>query len=158
VVGTGGSEFGRARRGLDGTVLSVALPTLSKALKASESDLQWFTSIYLLVLAASMLPVGLLGDRYGKKKVLLISLAFFGLGSAASDIQRRCGVHGRSSPDGYCGGRGHRDGHLRVDCVVRERGTTKGGRGVVSGQLSLSSACPILGGWLLTHYWWVGSS
>ena len=39
--------------GLDGTVLSVALPTLSKALKASESDLQWFTSIYLLVLAAS---------------------------------------------------------------------------------------------------------
>jgi len=84
VVGTGAVSLAVLAVGLDGTVLSVALPTLSKALKASESDLQWFTSIYLLVLAASMLPVGILGDRYGKKKVLLISLAFFGLGSAAS--------------------------------------------------------------------------
>jgi MFS family permease len=49
--------------GLDGTVLSVALPTLAKALHASESDLQWFSSGYFLVLAAAMLPAGLLGDR-----------------------------------------------------------------------------------------------
>ncbi len=54
--------------GVDGTVLSVALPTLSKALHASESDLQWFSSGYFLVLAAAMLPAGLLGDRYGRKK------------------------------------------------------------------------------------------
>jgi DHA2 family multidrug resistance protein-like MFS transporter len=69
--------------GVDGTVLSVALPTLSKALHASESDLQWFSSGYFLVLAAAMLPAGLLGDRYGHKKVLLLSLAMFGAGSAA---------------------------------------------------------------------------
>src|SRR6266568_1692275 len=68
--------------GLDGTVLSVALPTLATALHASESDLQWFSSGYLLVLAAAMLPAGLLGDRYGRKKVLLASLALFGAGSA----------------------------------------------------------------------------
>ncbi len=41
--------------GIDGTVLSVALPTLAKALHASESDLQWFSSGYFLVLAAAML-------------------------------------------------------------------------------------------------------
>src|SRR5258707_4140164 len=69
--------------GLDGTVLSVALPTLASALHASEADLQWFSSGYLLVLAAAMLPAGLLGDRFGRKKVMLIALAFFGLGSAA---------------------------------------------------------------------------
>ena len=69
--------------GVDGTVLSVALPTLSKALHASESDLQWFSSGYFLVLAAAMLPAGLLGDRYGRKKVLVISLALFGAGSVA---------------------------------------------------------------------------
>src|SRR5579859_1477185 len=69
--------------GLDGTVLSVALPTLATALHASESDLQWFFSGYLLVLAAAMLPVGLLGDRFGRKKVMLIALALFGVGSAA---------------------------------------------------------------------------
>src|SRR5215470_9689951 len=69
--------------GLDITVLSVALPTLATSLHASESDLQWFSSGYTLVLAAAMLPAGLLGDRYGRKTVLLISLALFGAGSAA---------------------------------------------------------------------------
>src|SRR5450631_3405149 len=69
--------------GLDGTVLSVALPTLSNALHASESDLQWFSSGYFLVLAAAMLPAGLLGDRYGHKLVFLVSLGLFGAGSAA---------------------------------------------------------------------------
>src|SRR2546421_9743139 len=69
--------------GLDGTVLSVALPTLASALHASESDLQWFSSGYLLVLAAAMLPAGLLGDRYGRKKGMLTSLILFGAGSVA---------------------------------------------------------------------------
>jgi len=69
--------------GLDVTVLSVALSTLSRALHASESDLQWISPGYLLVLAAAMLPAGLLGDRYGHKKVMLVSLGLFGAGSAA---------------------------------------------------------------------------
>src|SRR5579863_9823553 len=69
--------------GLDGTVLSVALPTLAGALHATESDLQWFFSGYLLVLAAAMLPMGLLGDRFGRKKVMLVALVLFGAGSAA---------------------------------------------------------------------------
>src|ERR1700691_3851952 len=69
--------------GVDSTVLSVALPTLARTLHASESDLQWFSSGYLLVLAAAMLPAGLLGDRYGKKKVLLTPLAFLGRGRVA---------------------------------------------------------------------------
>ncbi len=56
--------------GLGATVLSVALPTLAR----NESDLQWFSSGYLLCLATAMLPAGLLGDRYGRKKVLLASL------------------------------------------------------------------------------------
>jgi len=75
--------------GVDGTVLSVALPTLSKALHASESDLQWFSSGYFLVLAAAMLPAGLLGDRYGHKKVLLISLVLFGSGRRHARFRRR---------------------------------------------------------------------
>src|SRR5215467_262 len=69
--------------GLDGTILSVALPTLAGALRATESDLQWFSSGYLLVLAAGMLPAGLLGDRYGRRKVMLGALALFGAGSVA---------------------------------------------------------------------------
>src|SRR5579863_3262239 len=78
--------------GLDGTILSVALPTLATALNASESDLQWFSSGYLLVLAAAMLPVGLLGDRFGRKKVLLISLLLFSAGSVACAFSPNAGA------------------------------------------------------------------
>ena len=74
--------------GMDLTVLSVALPTLAGALKASESDLQWFSSGYALVLAAAMLPAGLLGDRYGRKKVMLCALALFAAGSLACAYSR----------------------------------------------------------------------
>jgi MFS transporter, DHA2 family, multidrug resistance protein len=79
----GAVSLGVLAVGLDGTVLSVALPTLAGRLHASEADLQWFSSSYLLVLAAAMLPAGLLGDRYGQKRVMLITLALFGFGSAA---------------------------------------------------------------------------
>ncbi|MBG0561235.1 MFS transporter [Actinoplanes aureus] len=69
--------------GLDSTVLSVALPTLARDLEASTGDLQWFTSSYLLVLAAGLLPAGMLGDRYGRKKFLLGALVLFGAASVA---------------------------------------------------------------------------
>ena len=87
--------------GLDGTVLSVALPTLATDLHASTADLQWFVSGYTLVLAAALLPAGLLGDRYGRKKVLLGALALFGVGSLAVAFAPR---RGRSSPRGCCWG------------------------------------------------------
>ena len=57
--------------GLDLTVLNLALPTLGTDLHASTSDLQWFIDAYSLVLAAALLPAGLLGDRFGRKKVLV---------------------------------------------------------------------------------------
>ena len=69
--------------GLDLTVLNLALPTIATDLHASTSDLQWFSDAYSLVLAAAMLPAGLLGDRFGRKKVLLAALVLFGASSAA---------------------------------------------------------------------------
>src|SRR5882757_9050464 len=69
--------------GLDTTVLSVALPTLARDLHASTGDLQWFTTSYLLVLAAALLPAGMLGDRFGRKRMLLGALVVFGAASAA---------------------------------------------------------------------------
>lgn len=69
--------------GLDLTVLNLALPTLARDLHASNGDLQWFASVYSLTLAAALLPAGMLGDRFGRKKVLLAALAVFGVSSAA---------------------------------------------------------------------------
>ena len=66
---------------LDVTVLTVALPTLAGALKASESELQWFVTAYTLALVAGMLPAGLVGDRYGRKAVMVAALLLFAAGS-----------------------------------------------------------------------------
>jgi MFS transporter, DHA2 family, multidrug resistance protein len=69
--------------GLDLMVLNVALPSLAVGLQAATSDLQWFANAYSLVLAAALLPAGLLGDRYGRKKMLLMALGLFGSASLA---------------------------------------------------------------------------
>jgi len=69
--------------GLDLTVLNLALPTIATDLHASISDLQWISAAYSLVLAAAMLPAGMLGDRLGRKMVLLAALILFGVSSAA---------------------------------------------------------------------------
>src|SRR5919204_2016874 len=69
--------------GLDLTVLNVALPTLATDLHASTGQLQWFADAYNLVFAAALLPAGLLGDRFGRKRVLLVALALFGAASVA---------------------------------------------------------------------------
>ena len=56
---------------LDLFVLTLALPTVSADLHASSGDLQWFVDAYSLVLAAALLPAGLLGDRVGRKPFLI---------------------------------------------------------------------------------------
>src|ERR1700744_226208 len=67
--------------GLDLTVLNLALPNIAVSLHASTGDLQWIADAYSLVLAALILPAGLLGDRYGRKRLLLVALGLFGAAS-----------------------------------------------------------------------------
>ncbi|GAA1127416.1 DHA2 family efflux MFS transporter permease subunit [Kribbella jejuensis] len=77
--------------GLDTTVLNVALPTLAKDLDASTSQLQWMANSYNLVLAALLLPAGLLGDRFGRRKIIAIALTLFGLASLACALSNSAG-------------------------------------------------------------------
>jgi EmrB/QacA subfamily drug resistance transporter len=77
----GALSFALFAVGLDMTVLNIALPTLAEALDATTSELQWFADSYNLVLAALLLPAGMLGDRYGRKKWLIMALVLFGAGS-----------------------------------------------------------------------------
>src|SRR5437899_12304892 len=65
--------------GLDTTILITALPTLSSKLGASTSDLQWISAAYTLTLGGFLLPAGVLGDRYGRKRFLLVGLIIFGI-------------------------------------------------------------------------------
>ena len=67
--------------GLDATVLFTALPTLSARLGASTTDLQWISAAYTLALGAFLLIGGVLGDRYGRRRMLLAGLFIFGVAS-----------------------------------------------------------------------------
>src|ERR1700693_3496707 len=70
--------------GLDMTILVTALPTLSAKLGATTDPLQWMSAAYTLSLAGFMLPAGVLGDRFGRRRLLLIALALFGISSVVA--------------------------------------------------------------------------
>jgi MFS transporter, DHA2 family, multidrug resistance protein len=141
--------------GLDATVLSVALPTLANALHATESDLQWFSSGYLLVLAAAMLPAGLLGDRFGRKQVMLAALVLFGAGSAACAYAPSAGAFIAARVVLGLAGAGIVVMALSALTVLftQEERPRAVGVWAAANFLALPLG-PILGGWLLTHYWW----
>ncbi len=141
--------------GLDGTVLSVALPTLAGALHASESDLQWFSSGYLLVLAASMLPVSVLGDRYGRKKVLLCSLALFAVGSAACAAAPSSDAFIAARTLLGFAGAGIIVMSLAAISTLFSEAERPRAIGIWAAVNFLSFPIgPILGGWMLTNFWW----
>lgn len=66
---------------LDGTVINVALPKIGGELGASVAGLQWILDGYLLALAALILIAGSLGDRYGRRRVFMIGVVWFGAAS-----------------------------------------------------------------------------
>ena len=72
--------------GFDTTILNVALPTLGGALHASNSQLQWMADAYVLVFAGLLLPAGALGDRYGRKLLMVVGLVAFGAASAVGAL------------------------------------------------------------------------
>jgi MFS transporter, DHA2 family, multidrug resistance protein len=140
---------------LDVTVLTVALPTLAGALNASESELQWFVTAYTLALVAAMLPAGLLGDRYGRKLMLVGALALFAVGSL--------GCATAPNPTVFIGARivlGLAGAAIVVmalsvitvlfDEAERPRAIGIWGAANFVG-LPLG---PIIGGWMLSHAWW----
>src|SRR5580704_13580056 len=63
--------------GLDLTVLNIALPEISAALHAGTADLQWIVDAYSLAFAGVMLSAGVIGDRLGRRRLLLAGLTVF---------------------------------------------------------------------------------
>ncbi|MFB9313023.1 MFS transporter [Nocardioides plantarum] len=68
------------------TGLNVAQPELAVDFDASQSEVLWFINLYTLSLAALLLPLGALGDRWGRKPMLLAGLTLFGLANASSAV------------------------------------------------------------------------
>ena len=142
--------------GLDTTVLNVALPTLATQLDASTSQLQWFGAAYTLVLGALMIPMGSLGDRLGRKRVLLAGLALFGAASAACALANSAGVLIAARAVQGIGGAAMMPLSLAMLPVLfedREERTRAMNIWVTSSAIGLPLG-PIVGGCLLAHYAW----
>src|SRR5262249_61353296 len=85
---------------LDLTILNIALPSISAELHASTRDLQWIVDAYSLAFAAVMLPAGLAGDRFGRRRLLLAGLAVFGGASGGCALSGSGGRGGRGRGGG----------------------------------------------------------
>ena len=64
--------------------LNVALPELSRELGASQSDVQWMVDIYAFFLASLLLPAGALGDKFGRRSMLLLGVTILCIANAAT--------------------------------------------------------------------------
>ena len=141
--------------GLDLTVLSLALPVLSTQLHASTSDLQWFSAVYSLVLAAALLPAGLLGDRFGRKRLLLIALVVFGASSAACAFAGSPGALIAARAVLGLGAAVIFPMSIAVLPVMFTEEERPRAIAIVMGATFIGYPVgPLLGGWLLDNFWW----
>jgi MFS transporter, DHA2 family, multidrug resistance protein len=141
--------------GLDLTILNVALPTLATELDATTGQLQWFADAYNLVLAAMLLPAGLLGDRFGRKRMLMLALGLFGAASLACSFATTPGqlIAGRAALG--LGAAFLMPLSMAVLPVLfndqeRPKAITAW---VTANSLGIPLG-PVVGGWLLDHYHW----
>ncbi|MHC5904238.1 DHA2 family efflux MFS transporter permease subunit [Streptomyces sp. S6] len=141
--------------GFDVTILSLALPAMAEDLGANNAQLQWFVTSYTLVFAAGMIPAGMLGDRFGRKKVLLAALVIFGISSLACAYATTSGVFIGARVVLGLGGALIMPTILALLPVMFDDEERPKAIGAVAGAAMLAYPLgPILGGYLLNHFWW----
>jgi EmrB/QacA subfamily drug resistance transporter len=143
---------------LDNTVLNVALRTIADpehGLGATQSDLEWSINSYTLVFAGLLFTWGVLGDRLGRKKILLLGMVLFGVASLASAYAQSPAQLIWARALMGLGGAAVMPVTLSIISNVfdpRERGRAIG---TWAGAVGLGVAIgPVVGGLLLEHFWW----
>ncbi|MEV7679485.1 MFS transporter [Streptomyces sp. NPDC088341] len=142
--------------GFDLTILNVALPTIAEELGATTGQQQWMADAYVVVFAALMLPAGLLGDRFGRRRMLITGLALFLAGSLMGALVGS--VELVIAARAAMGVGGALVMPLALAVLPSLFGDPKD-RTKAVGIISAASALgvplgPIIGGWLLEHFWW----
>ncbi|MFG2225671.1 MFS transporter [Streptomyces sp. NPDC048644] len=142
--------------GVDATVLGLATPFLSEDLKPSGTQLLWIGDIYSFVIAGLLVSMGSLGDRIGRKKLLLIGSVVFGAMSALCAYA--------TSPEMMIAARallGVAGATLMPSTLAlirnlfhdpKERSLAVGIWGAMAS--AGTAVGPVLGGFLLGHFWW----
>jgi EmrB/QacA subfamily drug resistance transporter len=143
---------------LDNTILNVAIKTIAdpvQGLGATQSQLEWAMNSYTLVFAGLLFTFGVLGDRFGRKKMLLVGMALFGLASLASAYAQDPTQLIAARALMGLGGAAIMPATLAIISNVfpiHERGKAIG---IWAGGVGIAVAIgPITGGILLEHFWW----
>lgn len=141
--------------GLDMTILNIALPTLSITFDATTNQLQWFINSYTLALAVFMLPAGLLGDRFGRKKMLISAFIMFALSSLVCAFAPTTEVFviGRVLL-GIAAAFVITLSTAILPVVFSGEERSKAVSILMIGTMLSLPIGPLLGGWILDHVWW----
>ncbi|KUN05427.1 multidrug MFS transporter [Streptomyces yokosukanensis] len=144
---------------LDNSILNVAIKTISTpapvGLGASQGQIEWAINAYTLVFAGLLFTAGLVGDRLGRKKVLLGGIAVFGIGSALAAESGSPGQLIAFRALMALGAAFVMPATLAVLMNVFEREEQPKAIGIWAGGVGLAIAIgPITGGALLDHFWW----
>ncbi|MFI8423020.1 MFS transporter [Streptomyces sp. NPDC085460] len=141
---------------LDATILHVAVPSLTENLRPGSTELLWIVDAYPLVCASLLILFGTLGDRIGRRKVLLLGYGIFGVASAVAALATEPWVLIAARALLGVGGAMIMPATLSIIRTVfpdrRERATAIG---IWTAVAAIGAAAgPVLGGFLVEHYWW----
>ncbi|MFL9682258.1 MFS transporter [Streptomyces sp. KL110A] len=141
---------------LDATILHVAVPSLTENLRPGATELLWIVDAYPLVCASLLILFGTLGDRIGRRRVLLLGYGIFGLASAVAALATEPWVLIGARALLGVGGAMIMPATLSIIRTVfpdrRERATAIG---IWTAVAAIGAAAgPVLGGFLVEHYWW----
>ncbi|WP_030269695.1 MFS transporter [Streptomyces sp. NRRL B-24484] len=140
---------------VDGTVLTVAQPTLQLDLHATFAQVQWTSTGYLIAVASLLVLAGRLGDRYGHRRVFALGTLGFGAASAGIGLAPGIGwVIALRIVQGVCGAllQPATLGMLRAACPPDRLATAIGVRASAIG--ASTAVGPVLGGALISSFGW----
>lgn len=141
---------------MDNTVLSFALPEISSALSPSGTALLWVVDVYALMLAGLLIAMGSLGDRIGRRRLLIGGAIGFGVVSVLAAYSPNTGalIAGRALL-GVFGATLMPSTLSLLRNIFLDRRERRLAIAVWAGGFSGGAALgPVAGGWLLQHFWW----
>lgn len=141
---------------MDLTVLHLAVPHLSAELQPSSAQLLWIVDIYGFMIAGSLITMGTLGDRIGRRRLLLIGAAAFGAASAIAAFSTSAGMLiGTRALLGVAGATLMPSTLSLIRNMFLDPRQRTIAIGIwVSGFSAGSAIGPLVGGFLLEHFWW----
>jgi DHA2 family multidrug resistance protein-like MFS transporter len=141
---------------MDLTVLDLAIPALSAALRPSSAQLLWIVDIYGFLVAGLLMTMGTLGDRIGRRRMLLIGAAAFGVGSVLAAFSNSAGMLIATRALLGVAGATLAPSTLSLirNMFLDPRQRTVAIGVWVSSYSAGSAIGPLVGGLLLARYWW----